>query len=249
MGVTTRQAQRCNVSRSNQSCFAKSPSHSRILRISRFPLRSSFGARLHVRRPPIRHQSHKKRSASAFACLRRRLHSGNCRSSCRHSYFPHRCIFCTKADRFILACCWYHKEAFRSSFTCHHEVISGSYWPYIGRIGCCLYRSFRDQGAPLQVVAFYGLGKARYKEASQARDPQDFFRPLDASSSSGTFVGTKRDLGASFLKPKKKSQFSLSVLFIYVLEVMILFFPLLTDLCRRIERPRPISQWTSWGKL
>jgi hypothetical protein len=34
-----------------------------------------------------------------------------------------------------------------------------------------------------------------------------------------------------------------------VLEVMILIFPLLTDKCRRIERPRPISQWTFGGKL
>jgi hypothetical protein len=39
------------------------------------------------------------------------------------------------------------------------------------------------------------------------------------------------------------------VVYYLVLEVMILIFPLLTDKCRRIERPRPISQWTVVGKL
>jgi hypothetical protein len=34
-----------------------------------------------------------------------------------------------------------------------------------------------------------------------------------------------------------------------IAEVMNLFFPRLIDICRRTERPRPISQWTFWGKL
>ena len=46
------------------------------------------------------------------------------------------------------------------------------------------------------------------------------------------------------------SEFKLKNVIIQVcVEVIILFFPRHIDRCRQLERPRPISQWTLWGKL